>query len=99
MLFIPLQPVPFQRITVTLAGQPCAIAVRQRSTGLFLDLAVSGADIINGVIARDRNLIVRDAYLGFIGDLTFYDTKGFSDPDHTGLGTRFVLLYLTPGEA
>lgn len=42
------------------------------------------------------NLIVRSAYLGFIGDLAFIDTQGTSDPIYAGLGTRFQLVYLFP---
>jgi hypothetical protein len=38
--------------------------------------------------------MVRETYLGFIGDLSFTDTQGTSDPVYTGLGSRFVLLYL-----
>lgn len=55
---------------------------------------VSGNLIIAGVICQDRNRIVRDLYLGFIGDLCFIDIQGTSDPIYTGLGDRYVLCYL-----
>jgi hypothetical protein len=94
MLVVPLQAVPSQAIAVTLAGQACKIAVAQRRTGMFVDLYVNDAAIITGVIAQNANRIVRDTYLGFIGDLAFFDTLGAQDPDYTGLGTRYVLMYL-----
>jgi hypothetical protein len=41
---------------------------------------------------------VRDLYLGFSGDLFFADTQGTNDPYYTDLGTRYLLVYVTPGE-
>ena len=43
---------------------------------------------------EDRNRIVRDLYLGFVGDLCFMDTQGTTDPVSPGLGLRYVLVYL-----
>jgi len=63
--------------------------------GLFIDVFVNNQLIIGGVICENLNRIVRDSYLGFIGDLIFYDTtKGGNDPDYTGLGSRYLLVYL-----
>ncbi len=98
MQIIPLQPVPSQLVTVNLNDQNCQIKVFQKSTGLFLDLSINDVPIISGVIGQYRNRIVRDGYLGFLGDLCFNDTQGTSDPDYTGLGDRFQLIYLEPGE-
>lgn len=61
---------------------------------MFVDLYVSNAPIILGAIAQNLNRIVRSLYLGFIGDFWFADTQGTSDPDYTGLGSRFLLQYL-----
>ena len=94
MLIVPLAATPSQTISVTLAGQSCRIAVYQKSTGLFVDLYINDVLAIGGVICLDRVRIVRDAYLGFIGDLGFYDAQGRADPDYTGLGNRFLLSYL-----
>jgi hypothetical protein len=38
---------------------------------------------------------VRSLWLGFSGDLMFSDTQGSSDPSSPGLGTRYLLFYLT----
>jgi hypothetical protein len=94
MKTIPLSAVPSQKPTTMLAGQNCQIKVYQKTTGLYLDLYVNNAPIVTGVIARDRVLIVRQPYLGFTGDLSFFDTQGVSDPTYEGLGARYQLVYL-----
>ncbi len=98
MQTIPLKQVPNQTIRTTLGGQSCQINIYTLSTGLYLDLLVNGAAILTGGICENRNLIVREAYLGFIGDLAFMDTQGAQDPQYTGLGERWVLLYLAPAD-
>lgn len=92
---IPLAAVPAQVLTVRLGNQPCRIAVRQKSTGMFLDLFVADKPIVLGAICLDRNYIVRSPYLGFVGDLAFVDMQGKSDPVFGGLGSRYKLLWVT----
>jgi len=94
MQVIPLSATPSQSLSVVLAGQDCKINVYQRSTGIYLDLLVSNVPIIQGNLCRDRSLMVRDSYLGFVGDLAFTDTQGLDDPVYSGLGSRFLLVYL-----
>ena len=94
MLLIPLQPAPSQILSVTLANQATTINLYQRTLGLFVDVSVGNQAIVTGVLALNLVKIVRDAYLGFIGDLFFVDNQGSSDPDYTGLGGRFSLIYL-----
>lgn len=94
MLIIPLVPTPSQAMTTSLAGQNCTITVRQKTTGVFLDLFVNGVLVVAGVICLDRVKLVRDLYLGFVGDLAFFDTQGVADPVYTGFGSRWILGYL-----
>lgn len=98
MLNIPLAPVASQTLNVTLNGQQCQIDVFQTAFGLYLDLYVGGSDepTVAGVLCENLNRLVRSAYLGFVGDLLFYDTQGKDDPFASGLGSRFQLAYLTP---
>ena len=97
-LSIPLQAVPSQTVSVALNNQACQINVYTLTTGLYVDLLVNDAQIIGGVVAQNLNVIVRDAYLGFVGDLAFADTQGDEDPVYTGLGSRFILVYLFPSD-
>ncbi|MDX3986173.1 MAG: hypothetical protein QHC88_13055 [Achromobacter sp.] len=91
---IPLRAVPSQSLNVVLAGQSCQINVYEKSTGLYLDLFLSHRPIVTAALCHDRVRIVREAYRGFVGDLSFLDTRGHADPVYTGLGGRFVLVYL-----
>jgi hypothetical protein len=93
---IPLLTVATQLLTVLLNEQNCNINVYQGVGGLFIDVGVNGKLIIGGVIAHDRCKIVRDPYLGFIGDLAFWDSQGTQDPDWTGLNQRYYLGYFYP---
>lgn len=97
-LQVPIQPIPNQTFQAQLGGQACVINVYQSAYGLFMDLYVGRTLIVAGVICENLNRIVRAPYLGFIGDFVFLDTQAVpgagEDPIYTGLGTRWVLLYL-----
>ncbi|WP_233868735.1 phage baseplate plug family protein [Paraburkholderia adhaesiva] len=94
MQTVPLAAVPSQRLSVALAQQNCGLALYQKRTGLYLDLYVAGNLVMAGVLCRTGVYLVREAYLGFAGDLVFTDTAGSDDPDYTGLGSRWPLLYV-----
>lgn len=98
MQIIPLQAIYAQTLTVSLGGQSCVITLRQRSTGLYFDLAVNGVTLMTEVLCQPWVLLVRQPSLGFIGDLAFMDTQGSDAPQWSGLGTRWVLAYLTPAD-
>lgn len=112
MQVVPLQAVPNQAVSIALNGQNCQIQVFQKTTpdgydALYVNLFVDDALVVGGVIARNANLIVRDLYLGFSGDLAFWDSQGTPQPDgstapmdptYDGLGGRYVFYYLTPSD-
>lgn len=92
---IPIRPVPLQRLNVLLGDQACRINIRQRRTGIFLDLYEQDRPVIQGVKALNLVRMIRDQYLDFSGDLFFADTQGKEDPKYDGLGTRWILLWDT----
>lgn len=94
MKIIPLSALPSQKLSVLLANQNCQIKVYQKTTGLYVDLSINNVPIVSGVICRNAVQLVRDTYLGFVGDLVFLDTQGSDDPDYTGLAGRFTFVYL-----
>jgi hypothetical protein len=94
MQIIPVSDVFSQTLSVQLAGQNCKINLYQKSTGFYCDLTVNGSLLLGGVICQNLNRIVRSVYLGFVGDLCFFDTQGESDPSSPGLGTRYLFVYL-----
>lgn len=61
---------------------------------LYLTPAGGGAEelVVGGVVAHHATRIVRDTYLGFVGDLAFYDTQGEEDP--FGVPRRLPPYYL-----
>ncbi|WP_291365368.1 hypothetical protein [Acetobacter sp. UBA5411] len=90
---IPLNATPRQSVTVPLSGSSVELEIYQLSTGLFMDVYLSGTLTIAGVLCQDRTWIIRKSCYGFPGDLSFVDTQGSSDPDYTGLTDRYVLIY------
>jgi len=90
---IPLSADPSQTLTVQLGQQACRLVVRQRRTGIFVDLYLNDSPIALGMKACNLVRLVRAKYLGFIGDLFFTDTQGTADPFYTGLGTRFQFFW------
>ena len=96
MQVIPLTAVASQSFTVQLNGQNCDINIYQKSTGLYFDLTVNGESIVNTMICLNAVGLVREVYLGFIGQLVFIDTQGSDDPYYTGLGSRYILTYWLP---
>lgn len=94
MRVIPIAASPSQTLSVVLANQSCGMNIYQKTPGLFADLYVNDVLIIGGVLCLNTVLIVRDAYLGFTGDLAFFDMQGLDDPVYTGLGSRWLLAYV-----
>jgi hypothetical protein len=100
MLILPLLATPNQNFTTQVGGQVCKINLYTGTDGLlYFDLFVANAPRVQYVICQNRNLLVDKPCLGFAGDFMFNDTQGSSDPDYSGLGARFELLYLTVAEA
>lgn len=95
---IPLDAVPNQTVSLVLDYQNCQINVYQKSTGLFVDLYKDNSLVIAGVLARNLRLILMGTYLGFSGDLMFYDNQGDHDPEYAELGGRYSLLYIPASE-
>lgn len=98
-LVVPIRAVPNQTLTVQLANQNCQLNVRQTLYGLFMDVYVNDTLIIGGVLCENLNRIVRDKYLGFIGDFVFFDITGLDvDPEYVNLGSRYFLIYVEESE-
>lgn len=98
MQIVPIKAVPSQQVQCQLSGQAVTVNIFQQAYGLYVDVLVGVTPIIQGVIAEDRNRIVRDAYLGFSGDFFFLDVQGITDPIYMGLGVRYQLIYATAAE-
>lgn len=100
MQIIPIQAIASQSFSTTLNGQDCVISIYQKSTGVYFDLTLNGASeaIVQTSLCHDRVFLVRYPYLGFLGNLSFVDTQGASDPQYQGLGTRYIFVYFLPSD-
>jgi hypothetical protein len=98
MQTVPLQAVPNQTLQIVLANQSCVLSIYQAPAALFMDVYVNDVPIVLGVICQNLNRIVRSLYLGFVGDFVYLDTQGTSDPNYSGLGARFQLIYLAASD-
>lgn len=99
MQIVPLLATPNQTITCTLGNQAVLINLYQKSTGLFIDVLLNGVVVKTGVLCLNGVKIIRDLYLGFVGDLVFYDQSGAgADPTYSGLGSQFFLYYYSQAD-
>ena len=108
MEIVPLAPTPSQTVSVVLEGQFVTLNVYQQAPGLwgydspappalYMDVIVAGAFIVAGVLCLNLNRIVRDLYLGLLGDFVWIDNTGAgADPIYSGIGSQFSLAYLSP---
>lgn len=100
---VPLIATPNQVEVVPLDDNSVQLTVNQRANGLYIDVFMNGQPIALGVLCENRNRIVRNAYFGFPGDFFFDDSQAApgaegADPDYTGLGGRFQLIYIEQSE-
>jgi hypothetical protein len=111
MQTVPLTAVPSQSVTAVLNGQSVSLAVYQLGTAttasLYCDLQSNGTPIVNCRQCRAFSgssteaapfLLLDAAYWGFQGDFLFLDTQGDEDPQFSGLGSRWQLVYYTPDD-
>ena len=98
MIQIPVQAVPSQILVINLNNQSVQIAIYQKPRGLFVDINSNGVDIVTAVLALNGVKLVCRDYLGFQGNIVFIDTQGTKNPEYSGLGTRYELIYMAPGE-
>jgi hypothetical protein len=107
MLIVPLQAEPQQTLNINLNGQACILNIYTAGDDpippMYLDLYVNNTLLEGGMFALIGVRLVRDNYLGFLGDLVWNDTQpdpnlGPEDPQWEGVGSRWQLLYLYPGE-
>jgi len=111
MQLVPLTAVPSQLVQANLNWQSVSIAVYQLGmapvTDLYCDLTSNGAPIVTCRKCRAFSgsatdaapfLLLDSAYRGFQGDFLFIDSEGDEDPQYSGLGSRWQLIYYSPDD-
>jgi hypothetical protein len=98
-LTIPIQAVPSQIILCVLSNQNVQIAIYLKAGNLFVDINSNGVDMCVGCLALNGvPLDACNSWDGFQGNLYLIDTQGLEDPIYTGLGSRWLLVYLSAAE-
>jgi hypothetical protein len=93
---IPLSATPSQSFVTQLAPDRAA-RITLRWLGEHLYFSLDG--VVTNRVCRDRQRLLVDAqYHEFGGEFMFVDTQGASDPVWSGLGSRYLLVYLNVGE-
>ena len=90
---IPLDPIPWQTLSVSLGGHACEIEVRQIGARLYASLKSDGVVICQNVLCACGGKVNLYPHPSFTGRLYWADTAGSAAPQHEGLGTRWQLLY------
>lgn len=111
MQVVPLTAVPSQLVTAVLNGQSVTLSIYQLGfppvAELYVDVQSNGSPIVNCRKARAFSgssneaapfLLLDAGYQGFEGDFLFIDTQGDEDPQYSGLGARWQLLYYAPAD-
>lgn len=95
---IPLTALPDQRMQMILGGQDVALRVYSRDERLYTDLDLDDAPVWRGFLGRNCVPCKLYTHLAFKGQLVFVDMQGTADPHWSGLGSRWLLVYLTDEE-
>jgi hypothetical protein len=62
---------------------------------IYCDLSLNGTVLFSGAPCLNAVAIRPASYIGLVGGrLSFLDTQGDTDPMWTGLGSRYILLWL-----
>lgn len=93
MNIIPLLPIPAQRLSVVLEGQPVAIRVYSKGVHTYADVVAAGVVQFSGAIALDRTPIKQLVGGSVPGNFMFFDAAGKADPQYAGFGSRYFLIY------
>lgn len=99
MQIIPLSAIPNQKFNIVLDDQNCTIHLYQRGDYLYMDLAVDGQTIRNGMICLVDISLLAYPVIGFDGMLYFADTaQAGGVPNYEQLGSRYVLFFSPASE-
>lgn len=93
MYYIPLRPVPSQKVLVNIGGKMVTILIRQLAGRQYFSMSADGVVYVESSLMVDRVPLIRARYLGFGGDFMSVDTQGTDNPSFTGWGSRYFLLY------
>lgn len=83
---VPVEAVPNQFFTTSLNGVTWSITLETRLNNLYISLSNNN----DGLVLSNRICLDR-TYLGY--GFVFVDQDGNNEPEYTGLGTRYLLIW------
>lgn len=86
ILELPLGPIPNQFFSTSLNGETWEITLETRLDKLYISLS----NRTDGLILSNR-VCLNNTYIGH--GFVFFDIDGDNDPEYTGLGTRYLLIW------
>jgi len=92
-MIIPLNAYPNQDLTVMLGNQKCHMVIKQKSTGMYMDITVDDIVLVVGQLVVNRVPTLFSDYRGFRGVLVFRDSRGNNNPDYREFNDRYTLNY------
>lgn len=90
---VPLNAIPWQKLSIVLNDQACSIEVRQIGARLYASLTADGETIIVNALAVNGGRVNLYPHPAFSGVLRWLDTVGDEPPQYEGLGSRWLLCY------
>lgn len=82
---IPLQPVPNQSVSFVFDSIPYTLTIESRLSNLYITIWRDGEYFIHNRALK--------SYAPVGCGLIMIDKEGFSDPDYSLLGSRFILVF------
>ncbi|HJA08891.1 MAG TPA: hypothetical protein H9962_06855 [Candidatus Mailhella merdigallinarum] len=102
LLEIPLRAEPSQALSLVLGGQDVTLRLFTRDMDdrprLYCDLMASGVWVWRGRLCHNGQGLKLYDYLPFEGDLVFVDMQADADPQWSGLGDRWRLVWGTDAD-
>ena len=98
MDIINISPIPAQRFKCVLGGQYCVMSLRQKGRRMYLDLDLADEPVFSGAVCVHGARVNQSPSHIFRGSIHFYDMLGKDAPQFDGIGSRYILLYLTEEE-
>jgi hypothetical protein len=99
MIQIDVSSRPAQSFRCVLGWRYCLITLRQKGARMYLDLIADDRPIVRGAICQHGADVVQGAEPHFEGSIHFWDFDGFEPPRWGGLGSRWAMVWLPPGES
>lgn len=90
---IPLLPTPNQVVNTTINDKAIEVSLALRKNNrLYATISINNETIISSRVCLDRTALTPEWYKNKNMVFTFVDSQGYTDPEYSGLGSRYNLF-------